>query len=292
MKARVISSNLLLLLLLVSCAKESVKIRNVNKPSPINLVYELSIPLDVNEFSPEKMVCDIKGNIFILGNRRRVIILKDKKIEEMNIEKIYPCEIIDIGTDGFDIFLLDRMNRKIWTVKREKVLEKGFTLDARPLFFSVSEKELFTVIYSNRREFPCFSRTEKRYSSFLLEDVVKEEDGGALLFQKNNIYFANKKKDRVEIFYLYNPAKGVVVKVRSPNSLALDAWENLFVSTLEGIVCITKKLEKRMMLSKEIPEAQISINNGCIYILNPDKKKIDVYKIFYTTSDSNVPQGE
>ncbi|GAI86802.1 unnamed protein product, partial [marine sediment metagenome] len=75
-------------------------------------------------------------------------------------------EILDIDTDGFDIFLLDRMNRKIWTVKREKVLEKGFALESRPLFFSVSENGLFTVIYSNRREFYIFSRTEKRFSGF------------------------------------------------------------------------------------------------------------------------------
>lgn len=294
LKAKVLLSNGLAFLLFISCTKESINIINIENtdlPSPLDLLYESSIVLDVKQFSPEKIICDIKGNIYISGNRRRLILVKDnREVEEMNIQEIYPCEILDIDTDGFDIFLLDRMNRKIWTVKREKVLEKGFALESRPLFFSVSENGLFTVIYSNRREFYIFSRTEKRFSGFLLEEGVMEGDGGAILFRKNSIYFANKKKDRVEFSHLYNPSKRLFLDVKSPSSLAIDRWENLFVASQEGIVFITKDGKGKRLLSKEMQMAKISISKEKIYILNLEEKKIDVFKIIYTSTDSNISE--
>ncbi|TES91525.1 MAG: hypothetical protein E3J87_07580 [Candidatus Cloacimonadota bacterium] len=293
LRAKFIFSNALPLLLLVCCTKESINKKNLNFPVPHDLIFESSISLETKHFSPEKIVCDIKGNLFILADRRRIILVKEtEELEEMNMEEIYPCEIVDISSDGFDIFLLDKMNRKIWTLKREKILEKGFTLEARPLFFSVSEKGLFTVIYSNSREFSCFSRTEKMGRGFLLEEGIMEGDGGALQFQKNSIYFANKKRNRVVLFNLYNPSKKSFIDVESPTSLALDSWENLFVATLNGITCITKNGTKKKLLSNEQFGAKISISKERLYILNPEEKRIDVFKIFYTSSEPDISGRE
>lgn len=293
LRAKFVFSNVLPLLLLVCCTKESINKKNLNFPVPHDLIFESSISLETKHFSPEKIVCDIKGNLFILADRRRIILVKEtEELEEMNMEEIYPCEIVDISSDGFDIFLLDKMNRKIWTLKREKILEKGFALEARPLFFSVSEKGLFTVIYSNSREFSYFSRTEKMGRGFLLEEGIMEGDGGALQFQKNSIYFANKKRSRVELFNLYNPSKKSFIDVESPTSLALDSWENLFVATLNGITCITKNGTKKKLLSKEQFGAKISVSKEKLYILNLEEKRIDVFKIFYTSPDPDISGRE
>ena len=297
LRAKILFSNGLFLLLLISCTRKSVNsqtnLQTIALPFPLELKHELSIFLDVSQFLPDKIVCDIKGNIFISGNKRRLFYLEDNlEISEINIEEIYPCEIVDIGTDGFDIFLLDRMNRKLWTVKRESVLENGFPLEERPLFFSVSEKGLFTVIYTNRREFSIFSRTEKRFSGFQIEEAAMEGDRGSLLFMKDNIYFANNKGDRVELFYLYNPGERQHIDVESPTSLALDTWNNLFIASNEGLVCIPKNNTGKILLSNEILDSQIAISKEKIYILNPEGKKIDVYKIVYTSFNSNIPRGE
>ncbi len=297
LRAKILFSNGLFLLLLISCTRKSVNsqtnLQTIALPFPLELKHELSIFIDVSQFLPDKIVCDIKGNIFISGNKRRLFHLEDDlEISEINIEAIYPCEIVDIGTDGFDIFLLDRMNRKLWTVKRESVLENGFSLEERPLFFSVSEKGLFTVIYTNRREFSIFSRTEKRFGDFQLEEAAMEGDRGSLLFIKDNIYFANNKRDRVELFYLYNPGERQCINVESPTSLALDIWKNLFIASNEGLVCIPKNNTGKILLSNEILDSQIAISKEKIYILNPEEKKIDVYKIVYTSFNSNIPRGE
>jgi len=293
LKVKLIFINAIFLLLLFSCTKESINIPKTNLPMPTSLKEIASIELDTLSFTPEKLVSDIKGNIFITGRSNRLILIKAKgDIEEINIRDIYPAEIVDISTDGFDIFLLDRMNRKIWTLKRESILEKGYMLEERPLIFSVSERGFFTVIYSNRREFFCQSRTEKRITGFLLEEEVKEGEDCTILFHKNSIYFANKKNNRIDFFQLYNPEKMSFREIKSPSSLTIDTYENLFIVTSEGIVFVKNDGMMSYLLLRKIERAEISINRDRLYLLTPDKKRIDVFKIIYTASDSSIPGRE
>lgn len=293
LKAKAIFSNTLILFLFISCTKVSINTKNIDLPLPVDLQHDLKISIDIHQFSPENFVCDIRGNIYIIGNGRRLIRVGDnKKVEEMNIGRIYPCEIVDISTDGFDIFLLDRMNRKIWTVKRELVLDKGFILEARPLFFSTSEKGFFAVIYSDIRDISIFSGTEKIISGFLFDEGIMEGDSGSLLFKKDIIYLANTKNNRIEIFHLYNPLERLIINVNSPISLALDGKDNLFINSKNGITFISKNSKKEELISKEISGGKILIINKRLYVLNPEERRIDVFKIIYSSPDSDIPGKE
>jgi hypothetical protein len=276
-------SSIFFLSLLISCSKEVTHGDQKGSHIPREITLSSRIPLEINQFSSEKIISDVRENLYIIGGGTRLLKIKDlSEIEEINIQDAYPCEIVDISTDGFDIFLLDRMNRKIWTVKREMVIEEGFPIDGRPLLLSVSEKGLFSIIYSNRRELTIFTKDEKKQNEILLENELSEGDGASLLFYNDIIYLMDTKNSRIEIFSRFNPSQKQTLSIENPFSFALDKKENLFIVSEDGLICFSKETGRRITLIGGVSDALISIRNENLFVLTPKEKKVDVYKIIYT----------
>jgi len=282
--------NSILILHLFSCTKKTIQNKPSNAPFPLHLEFERSIELGFEQFLPEKITTDVKGNTYIVGNRRRLIVIKHNGVVgEINIETIYPCEITNIGTDGFDIFLLDRMNNKIWTVTREVIGKKGFSLGAQPLLFAVSKKRFFAILYYNKSELTLYSRNEKVAGGVALELDLQDRESGTLLFQNNILYFASRENDEVSMYFLYNPSQTSKIVIQSPTSLALDNWQNLFIASSKGIQCMRNGIIKKDLLLQESQGTELSLFKDRLILLNPNNKRIDVYKIVYSSADPNTP---
>jgi len=293
LKARLILSNVLFLLLFTNCTEELIRKEIPNSLYPVKLVRSDSFPIYIEQFSPQKIAVDIKGNIFVLGNGSRLVIIKKAgKSEEIALEAIKPCELVDIATDGFDIFLLDRMNRKIWTVSRGKVLSKGFPLKQRPVLFDVSDKGLFSLIYSNYSEISVFSKTETGLSSFHLDGASINGGESTLLIKEHVVYFAMPGNDMIEKLFLYNPSRRAYLHVDSPISLDLDRWNNLFVQSRQGIFCFKQREKEEKVFLSEEKGSDISVYNQRMFILKPEKKSVDVFEIIYSSPGSNHGTGE
>ncbi len=288
LKTNIILGSIFSLLLFTNCMEELKNIEKSTLKYPSKLTYSTSISIDVEQFLPDKIAIDVKGNIFILGNNRTLFVIRTSgTIEEIELEHIKPCELVDITTDGFDIFLLDRMNRKIWTVTRESISDKGFALTKRPLLFDVSNNGLFSVIYSNINEISIFSKTESNFNGFSLDGMILTTNEGDLVFKNKVIYFANQKNDRVEKYYLYSSNKKVFFRIESPKSLTLDMYGNLFIQGKHDIFCIRQgNGDTKTFLTGNKGE-DIAIFDRKLFILKPEEKSLDVFKIIYSSADSN-----
>jgi hypothetical protein len=275
-------------IIFLSCSKQSLYRKEGDFNRPAELHPQSTIIIDIEKFTPQKFICDIKGNIFTVGNGDRLVMIRNSgKIEELNIQDIYPCQIVDIATDGFDIFLLDKMNRKIWTVKREKVLGKGFSLAQRPLLFDVSEKGRFAVIYNNKKEISIFSK-ERKFGTVELEKTVREGRDGALVFRNNNLYLANNIKNSIDIMSIYASSKDSTIDIVSPSSIAVDEWGNLFICSKQGLVGVEKEGKKKYQYLSGFQNGKIFILKENIFVLHPQEKRIYVFKIKYTNTDPDL----
>ena len=282
LKARFIFINLLFLLLFISCTKQTVGIGIKKSVFPEKLMYLYTRRFNIPGFFPQRMTCDIRGNIYLLGNNKRLVFINNKgEIKEIALENIFPCEIIDIATDGFCIFLLDRLNQKIWTIKREKVSELGFSLDEKPSLLSVSNKGQIGIVLSNSRKIVIFYKNDRR--ELFLKEPFLQDDNGGLLFVDNNIFLANKKRNKIEVYQIYNPLKVNCIAIDSPNSLTADTFKNVYVAYKEGLILIKANLKMKKLLSLDLSHTRISSNRDRLYILNLDKRKIDVFKIIYSS---------
>lgn len=279
---------ILVILLFLSCFERTSYRKEVNFIIPAELHPESTLTIDIEQFTPLKFVCDIKGNIFVIGNGERLVFISSGgEIEELNIQGMYPCEIVDIATDGFDIFLLDKMNRKIWTITRKKVLKRGFSLVERPLFFDVSEKGRFAVIYTNKEEVSIFSKGSN-FATVELERALREGKDGDLVFQNSKLYIADNAKNRIDIIDIYASSRDSTININSPTSIAPDKWGNLFIFSKEGLVCLTGEGKKKNLNLSGTQDGKIFLLRENIYILHPKEKRIYVFKIMYIDANSDI----
>jgi hypothetical protein len=288
LQARRLFNSLALFLFTISCTKEFIKTDGSDAQVPFRIEHAYTIELTAPQFAPHKITSDVSGRIFVVGNNRRLIFIEgNKRIEEIILESIYPCEIVDINTDGFDIFLLDRLNSKIWTIKQKTLLEKGFSLEDRPLHLAISERNYMALTFSDRKELSIFSKNEKLFTGIHLDTPFREDDVGDLLFRENVLYIANRKNGQIDVLPLFNPSQRRKVTVPAPTSLAMDRQSHLFIAYAEGIGYL-RGSELELLHPMKDQEVEITIHDDFLFVLTPSKEKIDVYSIVYSTSDSNV----
>ncbi len=289
LKAKRLFSNFIILLAIISCARDFTLPPDLDKPAPSKLKFAYTIELDIPKFLPQHITVDITGRIYLTGNSRRLIFIKKgEHPAEVMLESIYPCNITDIDTDGFDIFLLDRLNKKIWTIKQRTLLERGFLLQERPLNFAISERNSMVITFVNSKEISVFSKHEKLFTAMHLAVPLREDDTVDLLFRNNVLYIAEMGNDKLNILPLFNPSQKQTLAIPSPASLAMDRSGHLFIAYAQGIgSLLDNDMEVLHPLHGE--HLEISIARDSLFLLRPSAGKIDVYSIVYTPSGANAP---
>jgi hypothetical protein len=287
--ARRLFNSVALLLLTFSCTKEFIKPGVSDAPIPYRIEHAYTIELATPQFTPQRITSDISGKLFVTGNNRRLIVVDGREnVEEIILEAIYPCEIIDINSDGFDIFLLDRLSEKIWTVKQKTLLEKGFALEDQPHLLAISERNYMAIAFRDRKELSVFSRKDKLFTGIHLESPLREDDAVDLLFAENIIYVAHTKHGQISVLPLFNPAQKYQVPVRGPSSLAMDRQGYLFVACAEGIGYLRQD-EMVLLHSMKTHQVEITIQSDSLYVLEPSQGIINVYSILYAAPGADAP---
>jgi hypothetical protein len=280
-KARQLFSSLALLLLTFSCTKEFISTDPVETPVPAAIAYAYTIDLSIPQFAPQKIALDITGRIFVTGNGRRLLFIEERKtIEEITLESIYPCEIVDIDTDGFDVFLLDRLNKRIWTVKQKTILEKGFSLEDHPLHVAISKSSHMAITFSNRNEVNIFSRNDKLFTGIHLDAPLPDDDMVDMLFSGRILYIARRETSCIDVVPIFNPSQKYRVTVPSPTSLAIDRRGYLFIACKEGIGYLADS-QLNIVRPLQNEHVEITIFNDSLFVLKPSAENIDVYSIVY-----------
>lgn len=288
LKAKRLFNNLVLLLLTTSCTSEFTRTDGMDAPVPSLVAFAYTIELHLPQFSPQKITADITGRIYVSGNSRRLIFFEQReRHEEIILESIYPCEIINIDTDGFDIFLLDHLNKKIWTVKQKMLLKSGFALQDHPLDLAISEKSHFALIFANRKELSIFSKNKTLFTTMHLEAPLHEDDMVDLLFRNNVLYITNGEEGRLNVLPIFSPSQKRLLDIPSPTSLAMDRMGNLFIAYEEGIGYLLRN-EIALLHPLHGEPLEITIFSDSLFVLRPSARKIDVYSIVYTASGANA----
>jgi hypothetical protein len=166
-------------------------------------------------------------------------------------------------------------------VKKKILLERGFSLNERPLHFSISERNYIALIPAYRKEMSIFSKNEKLFTGIRLDAPLTEGDKGDLLFRSNVLYVANTQKGRVEVIHFFDPSVRQSLQIDSPTSLAIDKAGNLFIASQKGIAYLHAGGTENLFTLKN-KGIEISIHNGSFFILDPLARTIDVYSIVYT----------
>lgn len=288
-RAKQLFNSLALLLLTFSCTKELVRSDIANSPIPLRIEHTSTIEIEVPQFTPQKIAVDITGRIFVTGNNRRLIYIEGKaEFEEITLESIYPCEIVDIDTDGFDIFLLDRLNRTIWTIKQKNLLEQGFPVEGRPLRLGISERNYMAIIFGDRKELSIFQKGEKLFTGIHLTVALRENERSDLLFSENILYVAESEENRLEVLPLFDPSQRHQITVPAPTSLAMDAKGYPFIAC-EGQIGFLLGNVFQSLQSLPQGEVEIAIHNDTLFAMNALTGRIDVYKIVYAAPGTDTP---
>lgn len=256
-------------------------------PRPDGLAHAYTIDIAIPQFIPQKIAVDISGRIFIVGNNRRLVVIEEREhIEEIVLESLYPCDIVDIDTDGFDIFLLDRLNKRIWTIKQETILEKGFPLEETPLHLAISERNYMVLAFRDRNELSIFSRNQKLFTGIRLDAPVRENEITDLVFSENILYIAEGHHGRIDVLPLFSPSQKSTIEAPSPSSLAIDRRGHLFVAA-GGSISYREGDGLKTLGALENGEVSIAISDDSLFALEPAARKIDVYSIMYPAAGTN-----